>query len=312
MNTGLINNKLINSYQNYNVPNMTMQNNALLKNNPYFQNNNNSNQMQQIQMMQAAQIKKLKEIQQIKQLEKLNDLEQNLDKEKIKESLIKTINIKEDNKQIYEKLKELEQNYELDLTQFWAKRTNQPYKNILKEEDYKKDFKSKEDLIIHRVTNADKLGIDDKYEEYKDKIKKQDNELKIIYSTSKLAEHKQKFEYNYKYGYKEQYNPSDHNDLKNDRINYLKKEQLKLEENKGKLENIIESLINEGMFDREEIQKLGITKETITNSKENKPIKKHIVQIKPKDKTQNFTKSNHYVATKKIKISDNKNKDIII
>ena len=38
----------------------------------------------------------------------------------------------------------------------WAKRTNQPYKNILKNQDYSKKFEKKEDLIVHKIPNNNK------------------------------------------------------------------------------------------------------------------------------------------------------------
>lgn len=245
-------NKLINRFQNFQNRNMSFQNNSLLANHSNF-SSINSNLIWNNSQQQIDVINELRDQQKIKQLEKLNELEQKIDKEKIKECVIKPIKIKFDNEIINQKWKELEKNYEVELIKYWKGRTNQPYKNILKNENYNRDYKTQEDLIVHRVTKKDKIGVDDEYNKFMNQLEQHNNELKMIYSVSKLAEHKKQFEYNHKYKYRVNYKPSDHEELKQDRINYFKKEQKKMEANKEKLDNIIETLINEGIFSEEEI-----------------------------------------------------------
>lgn len=151
MNTNLHDNRLISGYHNIqnNVP---FGNNVLLNNNQLFANNINqlnSQQIQQIQMMQMANMQRVKEMQKTKQIERMNELENNIDKEKIKESVIKPIKIemtKQERDKIENQLRNMETQYKIDkntntnkeLMNLWKQRTNQPYKNIIKNDDYKK------------------------------------------------------------------------------------------------------------------------------------------------------------------------------
>jgi hypothetical protein len=217
-------------------------------------NYSNSNQMQQMQ--------RLKEQQQLKQLEKLNELENKFGQEKIRESVIRPIKIESNNKDVQAKYNVSGKDYENKRNQYWDKRTNQPYKNIIKDERHinkflnKKNINEKE-LIVHRVTDADKEGVDEEFTELKGKLEKHNNELKVIYSTSHELEHKKKFEYNNKYKYRIKYNPSSHNKLKKDKISYYKREQKKMENDKEKVDVIIESLINKGIFEKSELEDIG-------------------------------------------------------
>ena len=155
-------------------------------------------------------------------------------------------------------------------------RTNQPYKNIIKNEDVtKKNFKSKDDLIVHKVTIKDKEGVDDSYNKFKQNLETHNDELQTIYSTDKRNEHKKKFEYNHVYKYRIQYDPKDHDKLKQDRIKYYKDRQKKEEEGKRTVDNILETLINDGIFDKSELSSVSLdikeskntASETSTDSK---------------------------------------------
>lgn len=289
----LMNNQLLKAYQNYqnhqhsNVP---FQNNTLLQNNPIFQNNmmqNNSAQVQQMKMMQMAYSQKLQDVQKVKQIEKLNELESKLDKEKIRDCVIKPIKVENDNREVRAKLKEMEASgiYVPDkdniLRKYWDSRTNQPYKNIIKDDNYVNKFLNKpapktvedrkqleKDLIVHKVTNADKEGVETEYRQLEGKLEKHNDELKVIYSTTQEAEHKKKFEYNHIYKYRVKYDPSDHNKMKNDRMSYYKKQQKNEENQKDQVDNIIESLINEGIFNEKELTEIGYTKVEVPNTKE--------------------------------------------
>ena len=265
MDQRFINNKLVSGFQNINQQ-QNFQNNALLQNNPLFVNPNlNPTQIQQMQMMQTAQMQKLKEMQQLKQIEKIKELEGNIDKEKLKESIIRPIKIEkgQKNKESLEREWKLAQeNYKPTIEKYWKERNNQPYKNILKNENYKKEFKQKEDLIIHKVSNKDKEGVDQAYIDMGKKLETHNDELKLIYSTNKENEYKKKFDYNNVYKYRVQYNPKDHGNLKEDKIKYYKELQKKEEAGKKKIDNILETLINDGIFEKDEVDKV------INNSKE--------------------------------------------
>lgn len=121
-------------------------------------------------------------------------------------------------------ISKLQSTYEPNLAEYWKTRTNQPYKNILKNENYNKTFKTKEDLIVHKITNADREGLIDEYKKLMDLLEKHNNELRLIYSTSKKTDHLKKFEYTNKYQFVK-YNPTDFVEMKQSRSEQVKKEQ---------------------------------------------------------------------------------------
>lgn len=263
------NNRLHGAYQQH-------QNNMYVPNNPllasqYNQNNSNNlnnpnNQMARMQMMQVQQqMQKVKQMQQLKQIEKRNEIDQKYDLKKIKDLVITSEKIqKKNNVEIEKKLKEKQRDFLTERTKLWKARTNVPYKNILKsakilkDDDYKKKFKDNKELIIHKVTDADKnvIALDNEFCKYKGNIETHNSELKSEYSLSKEAEHLKEFEYHHKYQFKLKFTPSDHNDLKIDNIEYYKNEQKKMEDGKQKLDDLIDSLVSHGLLPDEEIKKL--------------------------------------------------------
>lgn len=134
--------------------------------------------------------------------------------------------------------------------QLWKGRDNAPYKTIIPETvtGAKKDYKTKEELVVYKTTKADK---DKKmFEDCADKLKaditKQNNDLSELYSKDDKEKHKQDFEYQNKNKYTEKYNPAEFSDLKNVAIEQFKKDQLEIEQNKHDMTEIIEcSLANE-------------------------------------------------------------------
>jgi hypothetical protein len=275
MNNQTFDNKLLSNYQNYKNyqqgNNAPFNNNMLLQNNPAFMSNINYNDSAQLQQMQYMQ-NMIKGAQQMKHLEKLNEMEVTMDKEKIKESIIKPIKVERDKKSKQEleiKWKAAESNYRdksgkdygSEIKNYWEKRTNRPYKNILKNEDYTKQYKTSDDLIIHKITQTDKNKekVDGDLKEFQNKIETHDNELKSIYSTSNINEHKKKFEYRHVYKYRIQYDPKDHNDIKQDNIKYYKELQKKEEEGKQQF-NSLQKLIDDGIFDKDELSDFKVTK----------------------------------------------------
>lgn len=144
MNRQFENNRLINEYINFNQNNIQLPHNVLLQNNPFLVNN--ADQLQHIQ--------KIKEIQQVKHIDKMNEMSNTIDKQKIKESVIRPIKIERTKKDRYElenNWKEAEKKYKdtsgkdygVEIQNYWKQRTDQPYKTIIKDETYLKKIQIK-------------------------------------------------------------------------------------------------------------------------------------------------------------------------
>lgn len=251
---------------------MSFNNNLLNQN---YHNNYNLNMfnrinqpgggLNQAQMMNMYQtMNNLKKMEQSKILSKINELERNrdrlqLDKDELRNAIIKPLKIektdKNDRQEIIIKYRDLENNNfsNRELENLWNKRTNQGYKHIIKDEKFqKKDYKKKEDLIVHKVTDLDKIGINNELQNFEKAIETQNGELKIQYSQSKELEHKKKFEYNNKYKYSIKFNPKAHEELKDDNVEYFKQEQEKIEKDKKKIDDIIQNLIETNILTDEE------------------------------------------------------------
>ena len=260
------NNNLLSGFQNFQKNNIPFQNNNLLNNNPMFQNSMKFNNSQQVREMQEMQqrMAKLRQLQQLKQVERLHEFESVMDKDKIRESVIKPLKEAKVTKEEFDNAWIVRQNeFKPERDNLWKSRTNQPYKNILKNVDYTVFFEKKhqedginEDaLIVHKVTDADKLQerLLKELKELTDMKEEHDNELKIIYSLSNRASHKEKFNYVHINKYEKiKYDPSDFNDMKKDKIELFKKEQQKIEKDKKKIDDIIENLVNKGMISEQD------------------------------------------------------------
>ncbi len=216
----------------------------------YQQRNNMYPQILQARIQEANQLKRMQELKKIEKVQTMNQLK---DKKKIQDIVIKPVKIDRNNSDViqdHQVRKEIYDEFKMKKEKEWKKRTNQPYKavlkNVLTEEDYKKQFKSKDDLIIHRVSQVDKEGLDDKFDDFLDDIEVHDKELKTIYSVSKEAEHKKKFEYNHVSKYRIKETPSDHKQLKESHIDAFKKEQRRQEKGKKQQEDILNQLLDSG------------------------------------------------------------------
>jgi hypothetical protein len=277
-------NKLLNNRDSHQPS--KVQNN-LLNNNKIFSNNN----MHAQQMQQMYQIKQNQNI---------------VDKDKIKELIIQPIKLEKTNPALLAKtIKEKEEEYKPKLAEWWSKKTNVPYKGILKNENYNMKIKDEKDLIIHRVTAKDKdtKEIDNKYEEITDKIKSHNGELKVIYSSSKECEHKKKFNYTHVYQYRkpclneDEEEENDYEKIKKDRINYYKEQQKQQEKNKVKLDSVLEKLVNDGIFSADELN--GFDGQKPNNDISNS-------QNKNTNNMDTNNNSSNYVASKKQMYLDRK------
>ena len=108
-----------------------------------------------------------------------------------------------------------------------------------------------DDLIINKVSENDKKGFVSEMNTFQNKIQVQNKEIKDIYSIDKQLVHKKEFEYQHKYKYRSKIETNDESDLRIDRIDYYKKEQNKVEDNKKKIDNILLNLIDSGILSEE-------------------------------------------------------------
>jgi len=121
-------------------------------------------------------------------------------------------------------------------------------------------------LIVHKVSDLDKVGLIDDYKKILKLIEEQNGQLKVIYSASKKNEHKQAFKYVQKYRDRVSYNPKDFNDLKD----YYKKEQNKYEREQKKIDDVIAKLMDEDDIGEDAIKRIESEFLKPTRSKKNK------------------------------------------
>lgn len=88
----------------------------------------------------------------------------------------------------------LKKKYLNEIENYWTQRTNKPYKNILKNENYNREYSSAQDLVVHKISSKDKIKTDDDYRRLQTIIDKQNIENKQIYSAEKKDEHKKLFD----------------------------------------------------------------------------------------------------------------------
>jgi hypothetical protein len=189
----------------------------------------------------------------LKKIQKFNNIDQSHNMDQLKDVIIKSEKIQKPNININNLVKSKEEENNKVLNESIKKRTNQPYKGIIKNFDYSKiREKHEEDLVVHKITDIDKdkLVFDSKLNNYNNTIKNQNTELKQIYSGDKYTINKKDFDYQHKYKYRSKIDNDDNNDtdLRIDRIEYYKKEQQKNEGNKKKIDDILLSLIDSGIL----------------------------------------------------------------
>lgn len=256
-------NNLLSGYHNFQQNNIPFKNNNLLFNAPQFHKSQTNDMYQHMN--------RLKQAHELKRLEKINDIERVIDKSVIHDSVIKPMKeIKEDRNLLMQKYNNLQNNFIPELERNWRNRTNQPYKNVLKDDDYKKmnlvkktTFVTEKDLIVHTITDADKIGLMKDLAELNSLLEKHNGELKVLYSLSNESKNKKIFEYNHKEKYRVKYNPKDYTDLKSDKIEFIKNEQMKLEKDKKRMEDIIESLLSKGLLSGDNIPETDTTDESV-------------------------------------------------
>lgn len=109
--------------------------------------------------------------------------------------LSKPINVsKENNNDVLEKQNALKHEYETEqnLHAYWKQRKNVPYKAIFVDQ-IKSDYKTQEELIIHKTTEQDRIGVKEEYDKKVNSIIEHDDQLKRIYADDKKDDHYRKF-----------------------------------------------------------------------------------------------------------------------
>ena len=186
----------------------------------------------------------------MKKMKKFNNVDQMYNQNDLKNLIIKPQKIEKPNINIDSLIDNKKNCNDKDLNESLKKRVNEPYKGIIKNFDYTKiREKHEEDLIVHKVNEQDKnetifnadMGI------FHNKIEKQNKDIKDVYSMDKKNEHKKEFDYQLKYKYRTKIDSGD-DDLRVDRIEFYKREQSKIEENKKKIDDILLNLIDSGIL----------------------------------------------------------------
>lgn len=248
------NNSMINDYQKIMKNNVPFGNNQMLNNNPaFFHNINDTSFYHKMNMEKMDKMRKIKNIDEI-----------GVSKEKLTEFVICPIKVeKESGKELTRKYADKDLTYinpknkkaiATSIINLWAGRNNNPYKNILKDADYNKNFKTEEDLIIHKVTLLDKNLIKTmaEFEEMVDFIEIHDGELQIKYSDKKEKKYQEKFDYENKIKYRVKYDPKNYDELKK----FYKKEQKKIKNANKRVDEMIEMLLASENFTKEEMEEI--------------------------------------------------------
>ena len=294
------------------IQNNLLKNHQKPQNNSLFATNIYDNRFYQQMMMQKEE--KIRKIKNVSEL--------GLSKEQIVEYVIAPIKLEKSSSKEIEKYfsdeqekitkKYIEENW-------WKKRTNAPYKNILKDEDWTKQFKKEKDLIVHTVSKHDKIGLEEEYVMLLGLLEKHNSDIKVIFSASQENEHKKHFKFVQKYKDRVKYNPKDNNiDLKE----YYTKAQKKYDNDQKRLDEAIARLMDEDITDKEikelesEIIKPSKSKKTTKQEKNiDDEIKELVTELGEdvlKDLDTQDTKKKAKITIKKLDENNLVNDDKII
>lgn len=135
---------------------------------------------------------------------------------------------------------------------------NTPYKLIIKDHIVQKpvDQIQEDDFIVHRVDKSIDANIDVFNNELRKKKQQQDaidHELQVTFNNDNYRAHKKKFEYNENYIRNLGYSQENSAELKTDCIEFYKKKQRELEQEKKQHDEILRNLIDDGFINRDEL-----------------------------------------------------------
>lgn len=119
---------------------------------------------------------------------------------------------------------------------------NIPYKSIIKNDDYKKNIISAEDMLVHKVTIKDREGVSDALQLLRKSMDEINVQNKLKYAPEKYNKHKDDFEYKHTYISRVKYDAPTSLDVKNDTVAHYKIIQEKEEKGKQQRDDIIRSM----------------------------------------------------------------------
>ena len=278
-NPNFAQNRMLQQYQMHQqqvINNRAFQQNNMINNQQFRQAMPNYSQEDKMRiqmerdrkMRMTQQLQRMNELRQMKEQKKYNEIEKFIDRDpnKFKDAIIEPIKTAKpcNPQELIGKSNEKERNeYNKNyVDKMQNARTNQPYKSALKDvmkdtEYYKKiRDKQKDDLIVHTTTDADKDEVQFKheYKKFKKVIKEEDTQLNIIYSASNKSDNLKKFKYNNKYKFRIKYDPADFKKLKKGKMEYYENEQKQFDKDAKNLENLIETALNSGILNDDEIK----------------------------------------------------------
>ena len=184
----------------------------------------------------------------MRKIKKFNSIDQVHNKDELKNIILNPQKIEKPNINIETLVQNKNSENNIELQESIKKRVNLPYKGIIKDFNYNKVISSEKDLIIHKVSSEDKIHFNEDMSSFKNKNNNIDNEIKDTYSMDKQTTHKKEFEYQHKYKYRTKLESNEESDLRSDRIEFYKKEQNKLDDNKKKIDDILLNLIDSGVL----------------------------------------------------------------
>ena len=264
-NNRQMNNRLINGYQQYSNQNTPFINNPMLMNNPlYYGSIRDSSFYDRLNMAKLDQLKKIKDI---------SDL--NLSQDQLVNYVICPIKVeKMDKKEQDNKYHDRSSQYTIDkknpknapkiLQEWWSERKNTPYKNILKDQNYKREFKDQSDLIVHKVTqlDKDKIRFENELLSLLLDTEVHDGELKIIFSKSEEGKHLEKFTYVNSYKNRIKYDPKNYDELKQ----FYKKAQRQIKRDNRRIEEMLEYYIASDELTKDDIKEIEESVKAFDNS----------------------------------------------
>ena len=251
-------NNLLQSYNTFNQNSYNNQMGRIFSANPIL-----NQQVVQVRQEQVLdQMKNIEEIELVKKLQKQVINKEIDETEMLKQLIIMPIKIERKNDDVEPRYCFVESSWEQERITAWAKKTNQPYKNIIPQKDGENDVKGfdykqkiskdeKEKLTIHKVTELDKnrRKFNKEHRIKKTNRKELNNENRVTYSSDNYTKHKKFFDYEHIYTFKIKHDSKSHDDLKFDRIKYHEEKQKEKEKNRVFKDKILEALEDDNMVD---------------------------------------------------------------
>lgn len=239
--------------------------NNLLANNTMFMMN---------QTAVAQNVNKLKQENVVKKIQQQNEKKQSTEQNLLLNAIIQPTKLEKHNEDINPKYDNRKQLWGNEAQNWRNHRTNEPYKNIITENQIKlkdkiinvkkgKDVRENhvEDLVVYKVTAEDKKSSVDEikkdFDDNEKKRKEHDDENKVIYSASHLAEKKKEFEFKHKYMYR----IKQHDDLQKSHVDYFQNMQSQMEKDKKRYDDILNAVL-----DKEDIIESNQIKQTLSDA----------------------------------------------